>query len=71
MSVVVVAAAASFDAELQSADAAQLATTTVVAVESTSFRVTQVEVWLSTWDSFELAVTSAVVSVVQAAWPGC
>ena len=70
MSVVVaVVAAASFDAEPQSGDGVQLATTTVVAVESTSFQVTQVEVWLLSWDSFELVVTSVVVSVVQVAWP--
>ena len=66
----VVAVAASFDVELQSEDVALLATTIVVVVESTLFQVTQVEVWPS-WDFFELAVTSVVVSVAPVAWPGC
>ena len=70
MSAVAVVAAASFDVELQSVDAARWATTTVVAVESTSCQVTQVEVWPS-WGSFEPAVTSVVASVVLVAWPGC
>lgn len=70
MSAAAAVVAASFDVELQSVDVARWATTTVVAVESTSCQVTRVEVWPS-WGSSEPAVTSVVVSAVRVAWPGC